>query len=64
MQESLAISQGAVPQALVAIYRSLGGGFELREGKPFLPAEIAAVMENRTNWGGLLEPTAVEPLDT
>ena len=63
-QESLAIAQGAVPQALVAIYRSLGGGWELREGKPFLPAEITTDMGNRTNWGGLLEPTAVEPLDT
>jgi NodT family efflux transporter outer membrane factor (OMF) lipoprotein len=63
-QESQAVAQGAVPQALVAIYRSLGGGWELRQGKPFLPAEITTVMENRTNWGELLEPAAVEPLDT
>jgi NodT family efflux transporter outer membrane factor (OMF) lipoprotein len=63
-QESLAVARGAVPQGLVGIYRSLGGGWELREGKPYLPAEITATMGNRTDWGALLEPEAVKPPDT
>jgi NodT family efflux transporter outer membrane factor (OMF) lipoprotein len=62
-QDSLAVGQGTVPQNLVAVYRSLGGGWELREGKPFLPADITTVMGKRTDWGSLLEPAAVQPLD-
>jgi len=62
-QDSLAVAQGAVPQGLIAVYRSLGGGWELREGKPFLPADITTVMGKRTDWGSLLEPAAVQPLD-
>ena len=63
-QDSLAVAQGAVPQGLIAVYRSLGGGWELREGKPFLPADITTAMGQRTDWGGLLAPAAVQPLDT
>jgi outer membrane protein TolC len=63
-QDSLAVAQGAVPQSLIAVYRSLGGGWELREEKPFLPADIAIAMGKRTDWGGLLEPAAVQPRDT
>ena len=63
-QDSLAVAQGAVPQNLVAVYRALGGGWELREGNPFLPADITTAMGQRTDWGGLLEPAAVQPRDT
>ena len=59
-QDSLADSQGGVPQNLIAIYRSLGGGWEIREGQDFLPAETIEVMEKRTDWGDLLTPAAVE----
>jgi hypothetical protein len=62
-QDSLASAQGTVPQNLIAIYRSLGGGWELREGKPFLSPEITTVMDKRTNWDELLEPAAVQPPD-
>jgi NodT family efflux transporter outer membrane factor (OMF) lipoprotein len=62
-QDSLAVAQGAVPQGLVAIYRSLGGGWEVREGKPFLPAGISTAMGDRTDWGGLLDPAAVQPIE-
>jgi hypothetical protein len=59
----LASAQGAVPRALIAIYRALGGGWKLREGQPFLPAGITAAMGDRTDWGGLLDPAAVQPRD-
>jgi hypothetical protein len=60
-QGSLATGQGDVPQGLITVYRALGGGWEIREGKSFLPADVTTAMGNRTDWGGLLEPAAVEP---
>ncbi|MGE5257163.1 MAG: TolC family protein, partial [Hyphomicrobiales bacterium] len=63
-QDTLATGQGDVPQGLIAVYRALGGGWELREGKTFLPAGSTTAMGQRTDWGGLLEPSAVEPLGT
>jgi NodT family efflux transporter outer membrane factor (OMF) lipoprotein len=60
-QNSLANSQGAVPQGLISIYRALGGGWEIREGHDFIPAEIKETMKERTAWGNLLTPAAAEP---
>jgi NodT family efflux transporter outer membrane factor (OMF) lipoprotein len=60
-QDSLATGQGDVPQGLIAVYRALGGGWEMREGKGFLPHDVTTAMGSRTDWGGLLEPAAVEP---
>jgi len=60
-QNSLANSQGAVPQGLISIYRALGGGWEIREGHDFIPAEIKETMKERTDWGNLLTPAAAEP---
>jgi NodT family efflux transporter outer membrane factor (OMF) lipoprotein len=59
-QDNLADSRGGVPQNLIAVYRSLGGGWEIREGEGFLPAETMDAMERRTDWGSLLTPAAVE----
>jgi len=60
-QDSLATGQGDVPQGLIAVYRALGGGWEIREGQDFIPSEMKEDMEKRTNWGNLLTPAAVEP---
>lgn len=60
-QDSLATQQGDVPQGLIAVYRAIGGGWEIREGQEFVPTNIRETMEERTNWGGLLKPAAVEP---
>jgi len=60
-QDSLAVGQGDVPQGLISVYRAVGGGWEMRERQGFLPADVTTAMGNRTNWGGLLEPAAVEP---
>lgn len=60
-QDSLAQGQGDVPRGLVKVYRSLGGGWEIREGKDFLPGETREVMKHRTDWGDLLTPAAVQP---
>jgi NodT family efflux transporter outer membrane factor (OMF) lipoprotein len=59
-QDQLAVTEGSVAQGLISLYRALGGGWETREGEPFVPAEIKETMAKRTNWGGLLqeEPSA------
>jgi NodT family efflux transporter outer membrane factor (OMF) lipoprotein len=63
-QDNLAIGQGNVPLNLVSVYRAIGGGWELREGEPFLPADVTATMAERTDWGRLLQPTALQPPET
>ncbi|HTY92339.1 MAG TPA: TolC family protein, partial [Steroidobacteraceae bacterium] len=60
-QDNLAIGQGNVPLNLVSVYRALGGGWELREGEPFLPADVTTAMAERTDWGRLLQPAALQP---
>ena len=54
-EDSLAVAHGAVPQSLVSLYRSLGGGWELRDGKDFVPQGVKDEMKKRTDWGDLLE---------
>ncbi len=51
---------GDVDLSLVALYKSLGGGWEFRKGKDFVPENIREQMQNRTNWGNLLKPEELE----
>ncbi len=61
-QDRLAATRGDGPLGLVAVYRALGGGWELREGKPFVPKDVSSAMRERTNWGSLLsEPLEMPP---
>ena len=60
-QDSLAATLGDISRSLVGVYRALGGGWEIREGQDFVPAEIKETMARRTNWGRLLAPAAVAP---
>ncbi len=46
---------GQVVTSLVATYKALGGGWEIRESKPILSADNRHDMMERTNWGGLLD---------
>jgi len=61
-QNNLAVATGEISRGLVWIYRSLGGGWRIRDGKPFITAATAIQMRNRTDWGGLL-PTTTRPVD-
>ncbi len=46
---------------MIALYKALGGGWELRQGQPVVPAETQREMKERTNWGDLLsQPRAPE----
>jgi len=62
VQENLAITLGNIASNLVGTYRALGGGWEIREGKDFVPQEVKEEMAKRTNWGKLLRPYSYNPL--
>jgi hypothetical protein len=61
-EDALASARGAVPQALVGVFRALGGGWQLREGQQLLPQPTRQQMEQRTNWGHLPEGTPQLPV--
>ncbi len=60
-QTSLVKAQGDIPQALVALYRALGGGWEIRGVNDVVPQQITAEMAARTNWGTLLKQKNHQP---
>lgn len=61
-ENNLAVAEGNVAAGLVAIYRALGGGWQIREGRGFVNAATSAEMRARTNWGALLDPAGdVQP---
>lgn len=53
-QDSLAEAQGNIVSSLVSTYRALGGGWQLREGNPYVDKETTQTMSERTNWGKML----------
>lgn len=55
VQTSLVNAEAEIPLALVALYRALGGGWQLRKGNDIVPDAIKAEMAARTNWGSLLQ---------
>jgi len=59
-QDDLVFTAGSVGLNLVAMYKALGGGWEIRAGQDFVPASLIEEMETRTNWGDLLSPEKVE----
>jgi NodT family efflux transporter outer membrane factor (OMF) lipoprotein len=54
VQMSLASADGEIPLALVALYRALGGGWQIRENNDVISMQLKDEMAMRTNWGGLL----------
>lgn len=60
-EDSLASALGNISQNLVGVYRALGGGWEIREGRDFVPTATREQMEQRTNWGRLLTPPSEAP---
>ena len=53
-QDRLVFTQGSVALNLVAMYKALGGGWELRIGKDLVPQESKQQMTERTWWDGML----------
>jgi NodT family efflux transporter outer membrane factor (OMF) lipoprotein len=53
-QQDLAQSSTSVATNLIAVYKALGGGWEVRAGEPIVPEATQREMESRTNWGDML----------
>jgi len=54
-QDSQAAVEGQVAANLIGAYKALGGGWELRLGREFIPEATAEEMRGRTNWGNILD---------
>jgi hypothetical protein len=57
-ENRLAQTRFSVATNLIAVNKALGGGWEVRDGKPIVPEAMQAEMRRRTNWGDLLPPPA------
>ena len=60
-QNNLVLATGSIALGLITTYRALGGGWQIREGRDFVPAETQREMAERTNWGTLLTPDLLRP---
>jgi NodT family efflux transporter outer membrane factor (OMF) lipoprotein len=47
-------TRGAVTSSVIALYKALGGGWEIRAGDEFVPPDVADEMKRRTWWGSML----------
>jgi NodT family efflux transporter outer membrane factor (OMF) lipoprotein len=59
-QDLWTTTRGDVILNLVSLYKALGGGWQIREGKDFVSKDNAEEMEKRTDWGDLIQPKALE----
>ena len=59
-QDQYAQVQGTITTNYIGLYKALGGGWQIREGKNYLPPEVKEKMEKRTDWGSLLNPPSPE----
>lgn len=57
-QDALIAARGQVVSNLVATYKALGGGWQIREGQDFITPALAEQMAERTDWGELLQAPA------
>jgi hypothetical protein len=53
-QDSLTSARGQVVSNLVATYKALGGGWQLRQGNNYIRADLIDTMMERTDWDELL----------
>ena len=52
----LAETRSSIATNLIGVYKALGGGWEVGEGKPIVSEALQAQMASRTDWGNLLPP--------
>jgi NodT family efflux transporter outer membrane factor (OMF) lipoprotein len=53
-QQRFITNQADIARALIGLYKALGGGWENRDGLPYIDPETLEVMKNRTDWGDLI----------
>ena len=63
-QQRYVETQGSAVRSLVALYKSLGGGWKDRDGLPYIDPDTLEVMRDRTDWGEMLETTLSQPEGT
>jgi len=61
-QDQATVARGDIARNLTDMYRALGGGWQLRAGRDFVPDATKDTMAERTNWGELLTPDEEETL--
>ena len=54
-ETTLAQAQSDIATNLIALYKALGGGWELHQGQPVITERARTEMEQRTSWGDLLQ---------
>jgi len=59
-QQRLITQRGTSVRSLVSLYKSLGGGWEDQAGQALISDQSRDEMEQRTNWGDLLESSKEE----
>ncbi|MEJ2138707.1 MAG: efflux transporter outer membrane subunit [Gammaproteobacteria bacterium] len=62
-QQRYVTARSDTVRSLTALYKALGGGWEVRNGNSFIDEETMQVMTERTNWGNLLETETLENPD-
>jgi outer membrane protein TolC len=60
-QQRYVDAQGQTVSSLVALYKALGGGWQIRQGDDLVDDAIKQQMRERTDWGQLLDTKATDP---
>lgn len=60
-QQSYVAARSTTVSSAIGIYRALGGGWEIRAGRGFVDEATAKAMQQRVDWGDLLQRSATEP---
>ncbi len=55
-QDRFATIKGNMALNAVALYKALGGGWQISRGKAYISRETAEKMKKRTDWGKFLDP--------
>jgi len=55
-EDLYAQSKAAIAKQVIALYKALGGGWQMRSGRPFVAEAIRQQMGERTDWGKYLTP--------
>ena len=61
-QDQSTVTRGDIARNLISMYRALGGGWQMRAGRDFVPEATKDVMSERTNWGDILTPEDAKTL--
>lgn len=58
-QDQYIQTMGNITTSAIALYKALGGGWQEGGRASYVPVDVRREMEERTNWGPLLEPAEV-----